>query len=301
MHDLNDLYYFVKVVEHGGFAPAGRALGVPKSRLSRRIAQLEEGLGARLLQRSTRRFSVTELGQTFLGHAKAMLVEAEAALDAVARSQAEPRGVVRLSCPETLVEVVVGRAIAEFMRQHPQVEVHLDATGRRVDPVAEGIDLAIRVRPPPLEDSDLVLKPLGESCLHLVASPGLLARLGTPRAPEELMRYPSMSLGLPQNQHLWDLHGPDGQHHSVHHQPRLVTRSLMALRDAAVAGVGIVQLPAMVVGGLLERGELVKVLAGWQPRPGLIHLVYPSRRGQLPAVRGLIDHLAEAFSRYREP
>lgn len=300
MHDLNDLYYYVQVVEHGGFAPAGRALGIPKSKLSRRIAQLEEALGVRLIQRSTRQFSVTDLGQTFLGHAKAMLVEAQAAMDAVARTQAEPRGVVRMSCPETLVDLLVGRVIAEFMRQHPQVDVFLDATGRRVDPVAEGIDIAIRVRPPPLEDSDLVLKPLGESCVHLVASPGLLARLGTPTSPAELMRWPSMDLGLPQTQHLWDLHGPDGVRHSVHHQPRLVTRSLHALREAAVAGVGIVQLPAMVVGQALARGELVKVLPGWQPTPGLIHLVYPSRRGQLPAVRLLIERLAEAFAGYRD-
>ncbi|MDO5506553.1 MAG: LysR family transcriptional regulator [Pseudoxanthomonas suwonensis] len=296
MHDLNDLYYFAKVVEHGGFAPAGRALGIPKSKLSRRVAQLEERLGVRLLHRSTRQFSVTDLGQVFLGHAKAMLVEAEAAVEAIDRSRSEPRGVVRMSCPETLIDYLVGRVVAAFMREHPDVEVHLDATSRPVDPVAEGIDLAIRVRRPPLEDSDLVLKVLGESCQSLVAAPTLLARLGTPTAPAELMCLPSMDLGLPQNQHLWDLYGPDDAHLAINHQPRLVTRGMIALREAAVAGVGVVQLPLLVCEELLERGALVQVLPDWQPRPELIHIVYPSRRGQLPAVRKLIDRMAAEFA-----
>lgn len=297
MQDLNDLYYFVKVVEHGGFAAAGRVLGIPKSTLSRRIAQLEQRLGVRLLQRSTRQFSVTELGQVFLGHAKAMLVEAEAALEAIDRTRSAPRGVVRMSCPVTLIDYLVGAVLAGFMREHPEVEVHLDATNRRVDPVAESIDLALRVRRPPLQDSELVLKVLGESRQSLVAAPRLLQDLGTPLRPEELSRFPSLDLGLPQSQHLWDLYGPDDAHVTIAHQPRLVTRGMIALREAALGGVGVVQLPLLVCEQLLESGELVTVLPGWQPRPELIHLVYPSRRGQLPAVRALIDAIADAFAR----
>ena len=116
MQDLNDLYYFVQVVDHGGFAPAGRALGMPKSKFSRRIALLEERLGVRLIQRSTRRFAVTELGQTYYTHARAMLVEAEAAEDAIRRAHAEPRGVVRMSCPVTLLEASVGPMLAAFLQ-----------------------------------------------------------------------------------------------------------------------------------------------------------------------------------------
>src|SRR4249919_588972 len=149
MLDLNDLYYFVQVIDHGGFAPAGRALGVPKSKLSRRIALLEERLGVRLIQRSTRKFAVTELGQTFYIHARAMLVEAEAAEDAIRRAHAEPCGVVRMSCPVTLLDTSVGPMLAAFLQKYPQVELHLDATNRRVDVIGEGLDLAIRVRPPP--------------------------------------------------------------------------------------------------------------------------------------------------------
>src|SRR5688572_738674 len=121
MKDLNDLYYFVQVVDHGGFAPAGRALGVPKSKLSRRIALLEERLGVRLIQRSTRRFTVTELGQTYYTHARAMLVEADAAEEAIRRAHAEPRGVVRMSCPVTLLEASVGPMLADFLQGCPLV------------------------------------------------------------------------------------------------------------------------------------------------------------------------------------
>ena len=295
MQDLNDLYYFVQVVDHGGFAPAGRVLGMPKSKLSRRIALLEERLGVRLIQRSTRRFAVTELGQTYYTHARAMLVEAEAAEEAIRRAHAEPRGVVRMSCPVTLLEASVGTMLASFLQAYPQVELHLDATNRRVDVVGEGLDLAVRVRPPPLEDSELQLRVLAERRQCLVASPALLSAMGTPATPSELMRLPSMDLGLPQNQHIWDLHGPDDAHVAIHHQPRLITRGMSTLRDAALAGVGVVQLPKMITNPHLERGELVHVLPGWAPRSELIHAVYASRRGQLPSVRALIDFLAERF------
>lgn len=152
--DLNDFAWFVHVVEEGGFAAAGRALDEPKSKLSRRIAQLEERLGVRLIQRTTRQFNVTEVGQTFYEHCKAMLVEAQAAQDAIAALQVEPRGVVKLTCPVTLLHVHIGPMLARFMARYPDVSVQLEATNRRVDVVGEGLDVAIRVRPRPFEDSD---------------------------------------------------------------------------------------------------------------------------------------------------
>ena len=180
MHDLNDLYYYVQVVEHAGFAPAGRALGMPKSRLSRRVALLEARLGVRLIQRSTRRFAVTDIGQTYYSHCKAMLVEADAAQQAIDATRAAPCGTVRMSCPVALLHTYVGNMLADFMALYPQVTVQLDASNRRVDPIAESIDLALRVRPPRLQDSDLVLRVLAERSQCLVASPELLARQGTP-------------------------------------------------------------------------------------------------------------------------
>jgi len=296
MKDLNDLYYFVQVVDHGGFAPASRALGVPKSKLSRRIALLEARLDARLLLRTTRQFAVTEIGQTYYTHCKAMLVEAEAAEEAVALTRAEPRGIVRATCPVALLDTRVADMLAAFMVQYPQVQIHLEETNRRVDVVAEGIDVAIRVRPPPLADSELIMRVLAERAQCLVASPDLLRRTGMPQAPADLGGLPSLGLGLPQNEHVWNLLGPGGAHAAVRHQPRLITRGMMALRAAAVAGVGVVQLPTMMMRDQFQRGELVTVLPDWAPRREIIHLVYASRRGQLPSVRALIDFLADHFS-----
>ncbi|QKV52843.1 LysR family transcriptional regulator [Comamonas antarctica] len=299
MRDLNDLYYYVQVVDHGGFAPAGRALGMPKSKLSRRIALLEERLGTRLIQRSTRRFAVTETGQTYYGHCKAMLVEADAADEAVALTHAEPRGIVRMACPVALLDARIAQMLAAFMAAHPRVEIHLEETNRRVDVVGEGIDVAIRVRPAPLEDSELVMRVLAERGQCLVASPTLLAG-GVPQVPADLAGLPSMDLGLPQHEHVWNLFGPDGAQAAIRHKPRLITRDMLALRAAAVEGVGVVQLPMMMVREQIERGELVHVIPGWAPRSEIIHAVFASRRGLLPAVRALVDFLVVRFEALQE-
>lgn len=142
--------YYVKVVDHGGFASARRTLGIPKSKLSRRITLLEDRLEVRLIQRSTRRFSVTEIGQNYYEHYKAMLVEAEAAQEYIDFTRAKPCGTVRLTCPPALLHAHVGKMLADFMALNPFVAIHLEPSNRRVDPVGEGIDLAIRVRHPPM-------------------------------------------------------------------------------------------------------------------------------------------------------
>jgi DNA-binding transcriptional LysR family regulator len=181
--DLNELYYFAQVVEHGGFAPAGRALGLPKSKLSRRVALLEERLGAQLLLRSTRSFAVTEVGKRYYQHCRAMLTEAEAAEESVALVHSEPCGKVRMSCPVALLASRVGRMLGEFMRQYPRVELQVDETNRRVDVIGEGLDLALRVRPPPLQDSDLVLRTLAERRQCLVAAPSCCSAWVSPAGP----------------------------------------------------------------------------------------------------------------------
>jgi DNA-binding transcriptional LysR family regulator len=295
MQDLNDLYYFVQIVDHGGFAPAGRALGIPKSKLSRRLTLLEERLGVRLIQRSTRRFSVTDVGHTFYAHCKAMLVEAEAAQEAIELTRSQPRGVVRVVCPVTLLEAQVASMLADFMAQHPYVDVHVEASNRRVDVVSEGIDVAIRVRPPPLEDSDLVMRVLSELGQCLVASPPLLARCGEPESPEELSRLPSLSLGPPQQDHVWQLYSADGVEKTIRHRPRLITANMSALRIAALAGIGVVQMPRILIGDDLVRGTLVSLVPRWTPAREIVHAVFPSRRGLLPSVRALLDHLALRF------
>src|SRR5690349_5838598 len=181
MQDLNDLFYFSIVVEKNGFAAAGRALGIPKSRLSRRIAQLEERLGVRLLQRSTRRFSVTDAGQRFHRHCQAVIAEAQAAEDAVAVLASEPRGLVRLSCPVSIVQNVMARVLPGFAEKYPQVKLLILSTNRRVDLINENVDVAVRVRFKLDTDADLVVRTFGHSHSLLVASPTYLERHGRPQ------------------------------------------------------------------------------------------------------------------------
>ncbi|MDD1619902.1 MAG: LysR family transcriptional regulator [Methylococcaceae bacterium] len=295
MQDLNDLYYYVKVVDHGGFASAGRELGIPKSKLSRRIALLEDRLGVRLIQRSTRRFSVTEIGQTYYQHCNAMLVEAYAAQESIDVIHAKPCGTVRLTCPPALLHAHVGLMLAEFMVLNPTVAIHLEASNRRIDPVGEGIDLAIRVRQPPIENSDLVMRVFSDRRQCLVASPTLVDRYGLPKNPAELGGWPSLSHGAPQDEHVWMLSGADNTKISLRHSPKFIANDMIALRSAAVAGIGVVKLPAMFIQEELASGTLVNVLPAWTLNREIIHAVYPSRRGLLPSVRALIDFLSECY------
>ncbi|MCY1397117.1 HTH-type transcriptional regulator DmlR [compost metagenome] len=297
MEDLNDLYYFAQVVEHGGFSPAGRALDMPKSKLSRRIASLEERLGVRLIQRSTRHFSVSEIGQEYYRHCVAMLVEAEGAAEVIERNRSEPQGIVRLSCPTALLHFWVGPMLARFMVRYPLVELHVESSNRHVDLIQEGIDIALRVRFPPLESSDLVMKVLANSTQCVVASPTLLSGLGNPLVPADLNSLPSLHWGSAQREYTWVLEGPGGATASIRHHPRLVTDDLVALRQAALAGVGIVHLPSVVVRVDMLEGALANTLPKWAPKTGLVHAVFPSRRGLLPSVRTLIDYLAEEFAK----
>lgn len=300
--DLNDLRLFVRVVEAGGFSAAARDGGVPRSRLSRRIAALEEELGLRLIQRSTRAFAVSDIGREFYDHCKAMLVEAEAAVAVIERQHQEPQGQVRIACPPSMVQFQVGPMLARFMARHPKVSVRLESTNREVDILREGLDLAIRVRFPPLEDSDLVVRRLRPDHQHLVAAPGLLedhrVRLGRAIGPDDLSALPSLAWDLHAAEHQWDIECPDGARRLVRHAPRLVTPDMAALVEAAAAGVGVCRLPEVVAHAALQSGRLVEVLPGWRPRSGIIHAVFPTRRGLIPSVRLLIDHLAAEFEAF---
>ncbi|CAA2143091.1 LysR substrate-binding domain-containing protein [Hyphomicrobium sp. ghe19] len=296
MQDLNDLYYFVQVVDHGGYAAAGRALGMPKSKLSRHIIELEERVGVRLLQRSTRKLTVTEIGQEYYRHCVAMLVEAGAAQDAIERSRSGPQGLIRVSAPPALVCFEVGAMIARYMAANPRVTVELESTSRHIDLIGEGVDVALRVRFPPLEPTDLVMRTLGESTQRIVASPDLLDGRTPPLVPADLVALPSLDFFPALGKHIWELYGPDGASVRVTHKPRLVTDDMAQLLYAALAGVGVVKLPNMVVDEHIASGKLVDVVPDWKPQIGIVHAVFPTRRGLLPSVRGFIDFLAAEYS-----
>ena len=293
MQDLNDLYYFAMVVDHGGFAAAERALGIPKSRLSRRISQLEADLGVRLLQRSTRRFAVTDVGQGVYRHAQTMLAEAQAAREVVDRLSAQPRGVVRVSVPVSLAQQEIPALLPDFLALYPEVRVQLLVSNRRFDLINEGVDVALRVRTKLEDDGSLVLRTFGPIQSLVVASPKYLDGMGRPKTPADLADHVTLNMSEEDHSQRWHLHGPGGVVETVELRPRVTGFDFPLLRSLARRGVGITLLPENLCAELVHRGELEVVLPEWRLPEGICHAVFASRRGLLPAVRVFIDFLAE--------
>src|SRR5713101_7179209 len=289
IQDLNNLYFFAKVVDFGSYTAAAKALGLQTSKLSRRIAALETELGVRLINRTTRRLSLTEAGKTFHRHCLALLDEAQAAKDAMSQILASPQGLVRISCPTGLLQGGVADILARFVAKHPRVRIALDATNRRVDVVDEGLDIALRVRKPPLEDSDLAMRTFGPDEVILVASPELIAAHGEPQTLEDIARMPTLSMASADERSTWRFLGVDGEPAELTHSPRLFT-----LRRAALEGIGAVLVPRLLVANDLEGGALIRLLPSLKAHVGIVHAVFPSRRGMVPAVRALLDLLSEA-------
>ena len=294
MHDLNDMYYFAEVVERGGFAVAGRALGIPKSRLSRRIAELESKLGVRLLQRTTRRLSLTDAGETFLRHCQAVREAAQNAQAAIEQTQREPSGTVRVSCPVTLSQGIVGALLPEFLRRYPKVRIEMMVSNRSINLLEEGLDVALRVRVS-LEDSgSLVIKRLGMTRQVLVASPELLAIHGVPESPQDLgTKVPTLALTSADGNSTLHLQTAEGEPLMLHHQARYVADDLVTLKYAVMNGIGVYWMPDYMVRDELERGDLVEVLQNWRLPEGIFHAAFVSRRNMAPALRAFLDYLGE--------
>ncbi|ARP97565.1 LysR family transcriptional regulator [Bordetella genomosp. 13] len=293
MQDLNDLYYFAQVVEQGGFSAAARALDIPKSRLSRRISQLEERLGVRLLQRTTRRLRLTTAGERYLRYCLEMTASARAAEDAMRQLQAEPSGPVVVSCPVSLAQILLAPLLPEFLDTWPSVSVQMLVTNRRVDLIREGVDLALRVRTRLDTDAELVVRRLGTASGTLVASPAYLQRHGTPETPQDLAAHATLSFSEPQAEVRWTLYDSNNEETEVLLRPQLCCNDFIVLTEAAVRGRGISLLPSEATREQMRRGQLVRVLPDWRSPEGIVHCIYPSRRGMMPAVRALVDFLSE--------
>jgi DNA-binding transcriptional LysR family regulator len=293
MQPLDDFYYFAKVMEHGGYAKAARALGIPKSRLSRHVAALETRLGVRLVNRSTRRFVVTEVGQEVRRHAAAMLAEADAAVEAVEFARAEPSGVVKASCPVALAQTAMAQYLPEFLTRYPKIRLMLHATNRRVDVINEGFDVAVRVRTVPTGEDGLVMRTFGSSSNFLVASRQYLDERGRPERPEQISQYATLSFSPETDRQTWELFDAEGTSVQIEHTPRLVCHDFPMLRAAVLSGLGIALLPESVVRADLDSGTIERVLPAWTLPLGVFHVVFPTRRGLLPSVRAFIDFLAE--------
>jgi len=293
MQPLEGFYYFTQVVDHGGFAKAARALDIPKSRLSRHVSSLEARLGVRLVNRSTRRFVVTDVGHEVYEHATAMLAEADAALEVVEFARAKPCGTLRASCPVAIAQSALAPILPAFLAAYPAIRLELHVSNRRVDVLAESFDVALRVRSKPSGEDGLVMRTFREVDELLVTSPAYLKGAAPLAEPAELKRHTTLDYAGEFDRRPWELLGPAGESAAVEHRPRLVCHDFVVLHQAVLAGLGIARLPESVVRGDLKSGALVRVLPAWRIPQGIVHVVFPTRRGMLPAVRVFIDFLAE--------
>lgn len=291
--DLNDYRYFAVVVDAGGFSAAARRLDLPKSRLSRRVAGLEARLGVRLLQRSTRRLTLTEVGREVLAHAQALLREAEAAACVATRQVMAVSGRVRVSVPAALLAQGLRATFTDFLARHPQVQLDLLITGRRIDLIEEGVDVALRVRALGDEDMQWATRRLQAQAGALVASPALAAEWAAQLAsPEGLRQVPALGAAGADHRVRWRLVGPGGERRDIAAPARLACEDFDLRREAALAGLGVTMLPMPWIADDLATGRLLPVLPDWRLPDGHLQAVYATQRGLPPAVRALLDALA---------
>ena len=297
MLDLNDFFYFVQVVDRGGFSAASRKLGVPKSTLSHRIQELETNLGVRLLNRTSRHFRMTEAGSEFYRHAVSMLQQAEQAETAIRQRLAEPVGTVRFTAAVATAQFAMREMVADFLIRYPKVNVVGHATDQAIDIVGENFDVAIRAHSLPLPDSTLVQRPLAPAPWFLFAGSAYLDAHGSPQAPQDLAKHPALFMMRTGVAPSWRLrHSKDATDEVVVHlAPRLLSDDMVGLKQAAIAGVGIVALPAYVCRDEVRSGALRRVLPAWLAGDSVLTALIPYRQGLLPCVRAFIAHLAAEF------
>ena len=291
MASLDDLFYFDAVVQHGGFSAAGRALAIPKSKLSRRVANLESRLDVRLIERSTRRFQLTAIGESFYSHCRAALDEAAAAEEAALTLSAEPRGLVRLGCPPGFGEHALAAVLPAFFAAYPKVRVEIITSLLPVDLFAERVDMVVRADPSPDLGQDLVIRKLGLIEIVLVASPAFLAAHSPVTHPDDLTGLPTISYQMRVGQEFWELFDAADAAISVRHAPRIIANDFAVMREAALEGLGVARLPQAVCYDALASGRLLRVLPDYHSGETDMHLIFTSRRGMLPSVRVLVDHL----------
>jgi DNA-binding transcriptional LysR family regulator len=294
MMDLNDLVVFVQVVDHGGFAAASRALGIPKSTLSQRLSALEKAVGVRLVQRTSRSFVVTEIGRDFYRHAAAMLIEAEAAEHVVKGRLAEPSGAVRITASMPIAQFRLAPLLPRLAASYPKIRIMLDVTDRFVDIVQEGFDIALRSHFAPLPNTDLVQRRIYVDPAWLVASPDYVRDKGMPARAEQVSRLDGL-MASP-NETFWRLHDSEGALAEVTPLSRYVANETVALLEAAKAGLGVACLAASFCTPLIASGALVRLLPDWSAGGVTTTLLMPHRRGQLPSVRVVVDQLIAELS-----
>ncbi|MGC2856822.1 LysR family transcriptional regulator [Novispirillum sp. DQ9] len=298
MDRLSGMAVFVRVVEEGGFSAAARALGLSKSAVSKQVSALEERLGARLLNRTTRRLALTDAGTAFHERAVRILADAEEAEAAVSQLSTAPRGVLRINAPVTFGIQHLGPLLPEFMAAYPELVVEVTLNDRFVDLVEEGFDVAVRIGR--LADSSLIARRLAPVRRLVVASPAYVAAHGAPETPEDLRHHACLHYTYLLRGDVWSLTGTDGRTVDVRVAGRLRANNGDVLRSALLAGLGIAYTPSFIVGRDVAEGRLVRLLPGWEDISAAVYAVHPHARLVPPKVRAFVDYLAQRFAGHPE-
>lgn len=296
MLDLKDVFYFVQVVDRGGYTSAGKSLGLPKSTLSHRIRALEDVLGVTLLNRTSRRFGVTEVGTQFYHYAQTLLQTAAVAEEAVRQRATEPSGVIRMTTAVEIAQFALKDLIPAFLMMHPQVRIVEITTDILVDIVADGFDLALRGHNAPLQNSSLVQRTIARVPWYLFAGRDYLNARGVPATPEEIVQHDTLAITRGGSSS-WTLTGPNDRRCIVQTTPRLQSNNMVALKESACANLGIVALPGYICRDEIASGKLKLILPRWTAADARISALIPYKRGLLPAVRSLVDFLAREMPR----
>ena len=298
MHSFDDYFYFYLVVKHGGFSAASDASNITKSKLSRRILDLENKFNVTLIQRSTRHFKVTPLGQEFFEECSKVIAQADSAQNVLMKQKIEPRGLVKLSCPTVMMEHQIRPLLNQFLKEYPQVQVEMELTSRRVDVLHDDIDLAIRTNFDKNEDSSIIVRDVIRTTHCLVASPEILQGRVIKHVTE-LNEFPSIVLGTQKANYHWHLHNlQQNDEIDIPLNPRVKSNDLSGAYFAALDGLGIADLPYLTVEHDLAEGRLIHILPEWCSNIGTVQLVYASRKGQRAVMEKLIDYLVEGIRAY---
>lgn len=286
--NLNDLSLFIRVVETGSFTAAAESLNVQKSTISRRIAQLEDTLGIRLIQRTTRKLKLTPEGEELFSRAQPLVDDLEAVQDDISASRTELRGRLRLTMPTEIGVFMMNRVITSFMQAYPRLEVDVELSTRTVDLIEEGVDLALRLGP--LPNSSLIARHIAGLHRGLFATPEYLEQHGMPQTPDDLASHQCISLLKPFD-HLRFTNWNDSE--PVTMGGRLRTNSMSFVREMILQHMGIGRLPEVFCSELIESGQIVRVLEDFTLDPLEINALYASRRNLNPRVRAFLDHMSE--------
>lgn len=285
-YDLNEIAIFVKVVDAGSFTGAAKNLGLPKSTVSRKITQLEERLGVRLLQRTTRTLSLTDTGSAYYNQCSRIISDVEEANIAVTEMQSKPKGLLRITAPMLFGTWVLSDLVSNFLKKNPEIQIEIVLTDQSLDLIQEGIDVAFRVGV--LADSSLIARPLGEASVVLCASPSYIEQHGSPAHPMELKNHNIINWTHGDD---WDFDTPEVL--SVDVKPRVSVNEAQSLHKMALNGIGIARLPAFICAQDIADKQLIPILCGWASNPRPIHAIYPSNRHLSVKVRSFVDYVVD--------